>query len=40
MEPAALNDLALGLLDLDAINSVSGLLHHGRQYEAIALAGE
>jgi 2-methylcitrate dehydratase PrpD len=40
MEPAALNDLALGLLDLDAINSVSGLLQHGRQYEAVALAGE
>lgn len=40
MEPAALNDLALGLLDLDTINSVSGLLHHGRQYEAITLAGE
>ena len=35
MEPVALNDLALGLLELDAVNSVSGLLHHGRQNEAV-----
>jgi 2-methylcitrate dehydratase PrpD len=36
IEPAALTDLSSGLLDLDTINSVSGLLHHGRQFEAMA----
>tara|TARA_B110000967_G_C18899887_1_gene573944 strand:- start:3929 stop:5320 length:1392 start_codon:yes stop_codon:yes gene_type:complete len=36
IEPSALTDLSSGLLDLDTINSVSGLLHHGRQFEAMA----
>jgi 2-methylcitrate dehydratase PrpD len=40
MKPEALIDLSSGLLGLDAINSVSGLLHHGRHCESVTLASE